>query len=106
MTQALPGWNKCGSSGPASRSSAPRQRREGLDRVAAGQVDLIILDQRLNSGTSGLEFFRQLKEAGYNVPAILVTGLNDENTLIEALRAGVRDSCPRRRIFSTISSRS
>ena len=49
----------------------------------------------MNSGTSGLEFFRQVKEAGYNVPAILVTGLNDENMLIEALRAGVRDFVPK-----------
>ena len=58
---------------------------EGLDQVARGEIDLIILDQRLNASTSGLEFFRQIKESGYNVPAILVTGLNDENMLIEVL---------------------
>ncbi len=68
---------------------------EGLDQIAQGEIDLIILDQRLSSGTSGLEFFRQVKESGYNVPAILVTGLNDENMLIEALRAGVRDFVPK-----------
>jgi PAS domain S-box-containing protein len=68
---------------------------EGLERVATGEIELIILDQRLNSGVSGLEFFRQVKEAGYNVPAILVTGLNDENLVIEALRAGVRDFVPK-----------
>ena len=68
---------------------------EGLEQVAKGEIELIILDQRLNSGTSGLEFFRQVKEAGHNVPAILVTGLNDENLLVEALRAGVRDFVPK-----------
>jgi PAS domain S-box-containing protein len=68
---------------------------EGLEQVATGAIDLIILDQRLNSGTSGLEFFRQVKESGHNVPAILVTGLNDENLLLEALRAGVRDFVPK-----------
>jgi PAS domain S-box-containing protein len=68
---------------------------EGLEELANGEIELIILDQRLSSGTSGLEFFRQVKESGYNVPAILVTGLNDENTLIEALRAGVRDFVPK-----------
>jgi PAS domain S-box-containing protein len=68
---------------------------EGLDQVAKGDIELIILDQRLSSGTSGLEFFRQVKSAGHNVPAILVTGLNDENMLIEALRAGVRDFVPK-----------
>jgi PAS domain S-box-containing protein len=68
---------------------------EGLERVGTGEIELIILDQRLSSGVSGLEFFRQVKEAGHNVPAILVTGLNDENLVIEALRAGVRDFVPK-----------
>ncbi len=68
---------------------------EGLEQVAKGNIELIILDQRLNSGMSGLEFFTQIKESGYNVPAILVTGLNDENLLLEALRAGVRDFVPK-----------
>jgi PAS domain S-box-containing protein len=68
---------------------------EGLAQVGTGEIDLIILDQHLSSGVSGLEFFRQIKEAGHNVPAILVTGLNDENLLVEALRAGVRDFVPK-----------
>ena len=68
---------------------------EGLEQIANGEIALIILDQRLNPGTSGLEFFRQVKEAGHNIPAILVTGLNDESTLVEALRAGVRDFVPK-----------
>ena len=68
---------------------------EGLDQVAKDEIELIILDQRLNSGTSGLEFFRQVRESGHNLPAILVTGVNDENLLIEALRAGVRDFVPK-----------
>ena len=68
---------------------------EGLDQIANGGIDLIILDQRLSSGTSGLEFFRQVKEPGHNVPAILVTGLHEENLLVEALRAGVRDFVPK-----------
>ena len=68
---------------------------EGLEQIASGRIELIILDQRLNSDTSGLEFFRQVKAAGHTVPAILVTGLNDENMLVEALRAGVRDFVPK-----------
>ena len=68
---------------------------EGLDQVAKGAIELIILDQRLSSGASGLDFFRQVKESGHNVPAILVTGLNDEKLLLEALRAGVRDFVPK-----------
>jgi PAS domain S-box-containing protein len=68
---------------------------EGLEHIGNGRIDLIILDQRLSSGTSGLEFFRRVKERGHNVPAILVTGLHEENLLVEALRAGVRDFVPK-----------
>ncbi len=68
---------------------------EGLERIAAGGIDLIVLDQQLQSGMSGLDLFRQIKEAGHDVPAILVTGLQDEQLLVEALRAGVRDFVPK-----------
>src|SRR5438477_1009449 len=72
---------------------------EGLRRVADGRVELIVLDQQLTSGTSGLEFFRQVKAAGYSVPAILVTGMQEESLLVEALRAGVRDFVPKTQHF-------
>jgi signal transduction histidine kinase len=72
---------------------------EGLRKVAEGGIELIVLDQQLSPGTSGLEFFRQVKAAGYNVPAILVTGMQEENLLVEALRAGVRDFVPKTQNF-------
>ena len=68
---------------------------EGLLQIADGRIELIVLDQRLEAGTTGLDFFRQVKQAGHNVPAILVTGLQDEHLLVEALRAGVRDFVPK-----------
>jgi signal transduction histidine kinase len=72
---------------------------EGLRTVAEGGIDLIVLDQKLSPGTSGLECFRQIKAAGYNVPAILVTGMQEENLLLEAMRAGVRDFVPKTQNF-------
>jgi PAS domain S-box-containing protein len=71
----------------------------GLQKVADGGIELIVLDQQLSAGTSGLEFFRQVKAAGFNVPAILVTGMQEENLLVEALRAGVRDFVPKTQNF-------
>jgi PAS domain S-box-containing protein len=68
---------------------------EGLNRIAEGGVDLIVLDQHLSHGKSGLEFFRQVKAAGYGVPAILVTCMQEGGLLVEALRAGVRDFVPK-----------
>ncbi len=72
---------------------------EGLRKVADERVDLIVLDQQLSPGTSGLEFFRAVKAAGHNVPAILVTGMQEENLLVEAMRAGVRDFVPKTQHF-------
>jgi PAS domain S-box-containing protein len=68
---------------------------EGLARAAAGGVDLIVLDQRLPGGLSGLELYRQLRAAGHAVPAVLVTGAHDDKLLLEAMRAGVRDFVPK-----------
>ena len=48
---------------------------EGLLEIADDRFDLIVLDQQLAPGTSGLDFFRAIKAAGCNVPAILVTGM-------------------------------
>jgi len=68
---------------------------EGLMQIAGGGIELIVLDQRLGEEMSGLEFFSRIKQAGHNVPAILVTGLQEENLVVEALRAGMRDYVPK-----------
>ena len=64
---------------------------EGLELVRRGGVDLILLDQRLQGDVSGLDLYERLRESGDQTPAILVTGLNDEATLIRALRNGLSD---------------
>jgi PAS domain S-box-containing protein len=69
--------------------------QEGLEHIAGGKVELILLDQLLTAEPSGLEFYRQVKGAGHDVPAILVTGLQDDHLLVEALRAGIRDFVPK-----------
>jgi PAS domain S-box-containing protein len=63
---------------------------EAFRKVGEDDVDLVLLDQGLPDGT-GLEFYERLKARGYELPVIMVTGLGDEATAIEALRAGVRD---------------
>ncbi len=64
---------------------------EGLGAVRGGGVDLIVLDQNLHGGVSGLDFYERLRGDGDDTPAILVTGLSDEQTLIRAMRGGLRD---------------
>ncbi len=67
----------------------------GMTRIRGGGVDLVVLDQRLPDGLSGLELYERIKAAGFDVPAILATGFGDEATLVGAIRAGVRDFVPK-----------
>jgi signal transduction histidine kinase len=64
---------------------------EAAKRVEQGDIDLLILDQCLPGGVSGLEFYQRIRAANLDVPAILVTGLREDELLLQALRAGVRD---------------
>ncbi len=73
-------------------ASTPAAAQEAVE---AGRVALLVLDYRLGSLTSGLDFFRSLRAAGRNLPAILVTSFADESKVIEALRAGIRDVVPK-----------
>ena len=68
---------------------------EGMVRIRRGGVDLVVLDQRLPDGLSGLELYERVRAAGFDVPAILATGFGDEATLVAAIRAGVRDFVPK-----------
>src|SRR5512135_96143 len=76
----------------AATAAAPE---EALEAIRRGGVDLIVLDQGLSAGVSGLDFYRRLKAEGHDLPAILVTGSSDETTVVEAIRAGLRDFLPK-----------
>jgi signal transduction histidine kinase len=62
-----------------------------LEWLQAGGVDLLVLDNKLEGGEEGLSFYVRLQAAGFDVPVILVTGYQDDATIVRALRAGVRD---------------
>jgi len=65
------------------------------EALQARDVDVMVLDYRLDGPTTGLEFYRSMREAGFDLPAILVTGFSDESRAVEALRAGIRDVLPK-----------
>ena len=88
------------------RASPPRRPRKGSSRSPTGEIDLIILDQRLSSGASGLEFFRQVKEAGPQRPGHPRDRLERREPADRGPAPACATSCPRRRTSSTISSRS
>lgn len=65
--------------------------KAALEFLQQEPVDLVILDYRLPGERTGLHLYAAMKEAGHEVPVIVVTGFSDEMTVIRALRAGVRD---------------
>lgn len=64
---------------------------QALDCLKKMAVDLILLDYRLPDDVDGLDFYGQVRAAGFDLPVILVTGFSNEAMVIKALRAGVRD---------------
>jgi two-component system chemotaxis response regulator CheY len=66
--------------------------REGLDRLAAGPVDLVITDWNMPE-MNGIDFVRNLRatEQGKNVPILMVTTNAANDDVSEALRAGVNN---------------
>ncbi|HTN77096.1 MAG TPA: PAS domain S-box protein [Pirellulaceae bacterium] len=67
------------------------QPEDAVPSIQRGEVDLMILDYRLPDNRTGLDFYESLKAAGYDLPAILVTGFSNEALIVKALRAGVKD---------------
>jgi two-component system, cell cycle sensor histidine kinase and response regulator CckA len=64
---------------------------EAFDRLHNQVVHLVLLDYRLPGDVDGLDFHSRMKEAGFDIPVILVTGYSNEALAIRALRAGIRD---------------
>jgi DNA-binding NtrC family response regulator len=73
------------------RAKSVATEKAALEFLAQEDVDLVILDYRLPGERTGLHLYAAMKEAGHEVPVIVVTGFSDEMTVIRALRAGVRD---------------
>ncbi|KUM27891.1 hypothetical protein AU467_14655 [Mesorhizobium loti] len=62
----------------------------GLEQIADQSFDLVLLDLFLPDST-GLDTLRRFQETGPDVPVIVLTGLNDEASAIQAVRDGAQD---------------
>jgi len=63
---------------------------EALQKVRANRYDLILLDLGLPE-SSGLETFDSIRRADADVPVVILTRLDDEQTGIEAIARGASD---------------
>ena len=78
--------------------------REGLQLLNSA-IMAVVLDHGLPDG-DGIEVLAQLREKQPDVPVIMLTGLNDAETAVRALKAGADDYLTKPfdldRLFSTI----
>jgi two-component system response regulator HydG len=60
----------------------------GPDVLDTGEFDLVLLDNQLSGGTTGLEFLGDLRQRGIRLPVVLMTGYGSAKTAIEAVERG------------------
>jgi DNA-binding NtrC family response regulator len=63
---------------------------QALQALAMGNVDLIISDFRM-PGLTGLEFLELLRQEGYDIPLIMLTGYATIEHAVESIKAGAID---------------
>ncbi|MBT7301439.1 MAG: response regulator [Victivallales bacterium] len=63
---------------------------EGLAHLQAAHTDVILLDLSLPDAR-GMEGLHGLEEAGIDLPVVIMTGLDDEATALEAVQHGAQD---------------
>ncbi len=68
---------------------------EAMDKIRAGGIELLLLDQNLTGDVNGLELYQHVKDAGVDLPAILVTGFSGDTIVLQSFRAGVFDFVPK-----------
>ena len=62
-----------------------------LTRVRTGSYSLVLLDNKMPSGPSGLEVFQRMREADLKLPVIIMTAFGTTETAIEAMKLGAYD---------------
>lgn len=79
--------------------------QKGIEILENEFIDVVLLDLKLpdSEGLTGVE---QIFAVAPNIPVIVLTGLNDENTAISAVKMGAQDYLVKDRVESEILIRS
>ena len=61
-----------------------------LEAYRPGRVECLLIDAYL-PGMSGLELLQRLRDSGYKLPAVMITGNSDVSMAVQAMKAGASD---------------
>jgi PAS domain S-box-containing protein len=78
---------------------------EALEQLKDEGIDLVILDLGLPD-SRGLETFRKLREAAPHIPVIILTGNDDQEIAVTAVKEGAQDYLIKGQIGGSLLSRS
>ena len=78
---------------------------EGLEELAAGRADVVLLDLSLPD-SHGLETFATAHSQAPETPIILLTGLDDEELAVQAVQLGAQDYLSKSRMEGQLLVRS
>src|SRR5262249_23481745 len=77
----------------------------GLDRLARGGIDVVLLDLSLPD-SRGLDTFVRLHAAAPGTPVVVLTGFNDELLAVKAVQEGAEDYLVKGYVNSNLLARS
>ncbi len=67
---------------------------EALEKVAKGNYDMLILDIKMPK-MNGIEVLQRVKETHPDIDVIMITGLNEIETAVQAMKLGAFDYLPK-----------
>ena len=73
----------------------------GLEHIAEGEIDVILLDLMLPD-SHGLHTFREISNRASKVPIVIMSGIDDEDVAIEAVGEGAQDYLVRGQVDSNL----
>ncbi len=77
-----------------------RSSADGLRALQSGRFDLVLTDLRM-SDLNALEFLREARQRGLQIPFIVITGKGDEAAAVAALKLGAYDYIVKREDYLT-----
>jgi sigma-B regulation protein RsbU (phosphoserine phosphatase) len=76
----------------------------GIERLAAADIDLVILDLTLPDST-GLDTLKGIKSHARDMPIIILSGVDDETLAVNAVHAGAEDYLVKGQVDSQLITR-